>query len=450
MSPGVPNDGAGLPAGPATTGRHPLTALLPYVAVLAGLAVPVLFILARVLGRNIPQPALETDFAAGVVWAFVLGIALVLAPFPSEDKKPLVVLWLCKSLVTLGFMLFYEYSYGLDSYMYYGESLGDIPPVQHVSMGQGTELIKLLSWYHNRIMPGSYHALKVSYAFVGLMGIYLFYRAALLYRPRAGTRLLYFFGLFPSMLFWSSVLGKDPVVLFGIGAYAFGTIGWGERKRARYLVWLVAGVTVAAAVRTWLAPIMMVPLLVFGFRAVKGVTNRVLLVAGAALVLAASFQTLQQRFALMALDDLYAKTQQLAGGWGGGSGQDIDVKFTSIGGMLAFLPQGVFTALFRPLPGEVLNPFGLLAGLENLFLLGLVARALRRMTRRRLSPPVVQWMLAYVICWASVYGFVAGNLGSAVRFKMQVLPALLAVLLLVGSAVPDESHDLVEDPRPLA
>ena len=43
---------------------------------------------------------------------------------------------------------------------------------------------------------------------------------------------------------------------------------------------------------------MMVPLLVFGFRAVKGVTNRVLLVAGAALVLAASFQTLQQRFAL--------------------------------------------------------------------------------------------------------------------------------------------------------
>jgi hypothetical protein len=428
-----PSDATQMEAQDVGMGRDRRHRLLPFIAVLAGLSAPVLLGIARLLGRNIPQPSLEPDYVTGVVWAFALGVAILVAPLPREDKRPLLVLWLCKCLVTLGFMLFYEYSYGLDSYMYFATSLGDISPVEHFSMGQGTELIQLLSWYQNRVFPDSYHALKVTYAFVGLIGIYLCYRAAVFYAPKVGTRLLYFFGLFPSILFWSSVLGKDPVVLFGIGAYAFGTMGWSRHHKLRYLVWLVAGVTVAAAIRIWLAPILMAPLLVFGFRAVKGVTNRLLVIAVASLVIVVSFKSIQDRFALMALADLYAKTQQLAEGWGGGSGQEIDVKFTSIGSMIAFLPQGVFTALFRPLPGEVMNAFGLLAGLENLFLLGLVARALRRLTWRRLTPPVVQWMLLYVVCWATLYGFVAGNLGSAVRFKMQVLPALLSLLLVVGA-----------------
>ncbi|MDQ3606039.1 MAG: hypothetical protein M3418_07635, partial [Gemmatimonadota bacterium] len=106
-----------------------------------------------------------------------------------------------------------------------------------------------------------------------------------------------------------------------------------------------------------------------------------------------------------------------------------DVQFTSIGGMLAFLPIGAFRALFRPLPGEVMNPFGILAGFENLFLLALGALAFWRARLRRLGEPLVQWALLLILIWAAFYGFVSSNLGAAVRFKLQILPVLLLLLL---------------------
>ena len=93
----------------------------------------------------------------------------------------------------------------------------------------------------------------------------------------------------------------------------------------------------------------------------------------------------------------------------------------------------MFTALFRPLPGEVLNPFGWLAGFENAVLLALCGRAVLRTRFRELRDPIVLWAVSFVIVWAIVYGFASyQNLGTAVRFKLQVLPILLGLLFYFG------------------
>ncbi len=100
---------------------------------------------------------------------------------------------------------------------------------------------------------------------------------------------------------------------------------------------------------------------------------------------------------------------------------------------LKFLPVGFFTALFRPLPGEVMNPFGMLAGLENLLLLGLLWRAIRAWTREVWRDELVVWFLSYVVVWGILYAFISPqNLGAAVRFKVQALPQLLFLLVYVG------------------
>ena len=82
-----------------------------------------------------------------------------------------------------------------------------------------------LAWYHNLLVPDSYHALKVSCSLLGLAGVYGFFRAARIVQPDVSTNWLYLLGLFPSILFWSSILGKDPIVFFGLGFYAWGVAG---------------------------------------------------------------------------------------------------------------------------------------------------------------------------------------------------------------------------------
>lgn len=403
---------------------------------LVGLVVPGFMALVALLGRNIPQPAIGMDYLVGLLWGAVLGILILFWPIPARDKRALLVLWGAKCFVTLGFMLFYEYTYGLDSYLYFKESTRPVRPSAAVNAnlaGGGTELMATLAWYHNRVFPDSFHALKVSCSMLGLIAVYLFYRAAGIVRPFRTPRLLYFVGLFPSVLFWSSVLGKDPLVLLAISLYAFGTVGLTVRRRPGYIVPLAVGVFIASAVRTWLGPILLLPLVWVGVRRIPGVLRKTAFLGVLALALTVAIGRFQERLAIRAWQDIYSVTESLAEGWEGGSAEKVEVEFNSIGSMLAFLPAGTFRALFRPLPGEVMNPFGILAGLENLFLLALVALAFWRARLSRLREPLVQWAILLIAAWAGVYGFVSSNLGAAVRFKLQVLPIMLILLLYMSA-----------------
>ena len=97
--------------------------------------------------------------------------------------------------------------------------------------------------------------------------------------------------------------------------------------------------------------------------------------------------------------------------------------------MIAFMPLGSFTALFRPLPFEVLNPFGMLAGAENAYILSLIVIGLIRNGFGWIRQPILLWAVSVVVVWATVYGFASyQNLGTAFRFRAQVAP----ILLLLG------------------
>jgi hypothetical protein len=133
------------------------------------------------------------------------------------------------------------------------------------------------------------------------------------------------------------------------------------------------------------------------------------------------------------IGDLLSRVNVVSRSWAkGGTGQ-TPPEFNSVWAVLAFLPLGIFTALFRPLLGEVPSAFGVLAGLESLALLGWVAFAALRTSRHRLAEPPVLWGILFIALWASVYAFLSyQNLGSGFRFRMQILPVGLLVLANLG------------------
>lgn len=373
---------------------------------------------------------MASDYAVGVIAAFVLLALIYFWPVPAAHRRALFFLWLLRLGVTLGAMLPYEAYYSLDAAMYYltGTALNE--PLALLQFGEGTQNIQALVGLLSNITE-SYSALKVAFSYVGLIAVYIFFRTASVCLGQDKIVALYALGLFPSLLFWSSILGKDPIVLLGISIYSYGVAGLIVRQKMSMLAYVVIGLLIASSIRIWLGVIFATPLIVT--YVMSGRTSALTKLVFLLIAIPGFLITLQgfsAEFNLETTRDLITRTDQISTAWAqGGSAQQIDGGFSSIPSMIAFMPIGAFTALFRPLPFEVPNVFGLLAGLENAFMLVLFVVALMRRGFGWLRQPVLLWALTTLLVWGAVYGFASyQNLGSAFRFRVQVVP----ILLLLG------------------
>lgn len=385
-----------------------------------------------VLGRNIPQPDIVSDYVHGWIWA--LGFAALICMLPLEDRMPLLHVWLVKIAVDLGAMLIYEWHYGLDAYRYFWWGVwgqhGSLLPV----LGNGTETIMRFSALLAFFTGPSYHAMKVIYSFIGLWGCFCFYRAACHYMGRRDHRLLYIVSFVPSILFWSSILGKDPVMFFGAGLYTLGAIGWLRSNRMGYAVLLAGGVAVAIFVREWYGVIMIAPLFFVVAPRLRHPFQRILSFAIGLGGMVYAFSIFRHQFFRKGISSVLPNINSTVSNLAYGGSSNSFHGFHSFGSMVLFWPWGVFTALFRPLPFDVHNAFMALAAIEGTTLLVLVISAIRHRKVVQLRDPVIAWALTYLLCWSLLYGFVGyANLGMEVRERLEAMPILVLLALLFGT-----------------
>ncbi|MGH7417517.1 MAG: hypothetical protein ACREKB_07065, partial [Candidatus Rokuibacteriota bacterium] len=146
----------------------------------------------RGLGRHIPEADVVADYTTAIAWAGVLAASLLLWPVRSSDRRALLVLWAAKILVTLVLMLFYESRYdSLDAYNYLRQAAPGAFRWSGFEIGNGTSNITHLVWLHSQVLPHAYHLIKVSFAMIGLVGIYLLSRAWVVFIGRDHPAALY-------------------------------------------------------------------------------------------------------------------------------------------------------------------------------------------------------------------------------------------------------------------
>jgi hypothetical protein len=437
------------------TARHWRHSVMVLLFAGTGALVLLLVDLVPALGQHIPQDDVASDYRVGFFWAVALWLSLLVWPVRNADKHALLWVWLIKMVVVLGAMLLVESHYELlDAYEYFGAPQREGFRRPAFAFGDGTGTVISLSWLHQQIIPDSYHAMKVSFAMVGLIGLYVFYRAVVRFLGREDIRALYLLALCPSILFWSSIVGKDPVIVLGISLYVYGVVGIythraPDLKRLAYGVSVAGGVALASLIRLWLGPILLAPLAVFLLFAVRNVFARIVVVMAVVGAFSHTISLTSDAFDIETSEDLVERTDHISHAWatgsasGGGSSLSV-MRFQDPWSMVKFAPLGAFTALFRPLPGEVLNPLGLLAGLENLVLLALLLRAIKRVRWRDIRQPPILWASTLILVWSVVYGFASTqNLGTAVRWKLQVLPLLVALLCYLGRRRPREAASVL-------
>lgn len=419
----------------------------------------------QALGVRIGQPEVELDYVVGLLWwgVFALGILLL----GGDSRRMLIIAWIGKFFVILVFMLFYEQSYGLDAYTYYevaetGEHWiyrevdfreDKIPRLKAIytmntghiikdpyiepesSFGTlGTENTIRFAMLISSLTGPFYHGMKVAFALLGLLGVWAFYRAVVVALGRPCPGVFYLLAFFPSIMFWSSIVGKDPLLFFFLGVYAYGGVLWFSKGRPIALWWLMIGLCGCYMLRPWIS------LMAGGVLFIATVLGRV--------------RAWQAGLSLAMLPILFLVTSSLMGQWMGGLSLRQDILLDTVGALAQGYqdrgsgaqgidltsreaiaenyPLAMFSGIFRPLPFDVRNPFTALAAIENTAVLLLSLVALIRFRLSFLRDPLVLWPLLFTLAWTAMYGFIVlMNFGAGVRFKLQMWPFFLMLLVVL-------------------
>ena len=375
-------------------------------------------------------------------YEFFLGlltfIALTFVVFLTMRDKRLLYIWIIKGfVVTLVFMLFYEHYYhGMDTYYYAMRAL-----IRHFPAinGTGTQNVASINSYFTLLVGKSFYSLKVFNAFIGFMGLLYLYKTYEYIMQKSGLkiddRFIYIFFLFPSVLFWSSILGKDPLNLFFIGMFAYAFIHIIDAVKIRYVVMITVAMWGVSYIRSWWPAIMMTSIFLYYLK-INSIKNFLLFLLVLPVFVVIALGLLKSQ-GIASFNDAFMKMTETAAnlsGTGTALGSSVSVHaINGIGDYLLFYIPNLFTSLFRPMPWDIRNPFTAMAAVENVILLYLAYKYIFKHWKEIYRNKYLKFYILFIFSWSLLYVIISPtNLGIAVRFKLQVLPAML---ILIGVAI---------------
>jgi hypothetical protein len=275
--------------------------------------------------------------------------------------------------------------------------------------------------------------LFVAFAILPLAASYLYYRAFIAAFPD-GDR--WFFGLLvvlsPSLLFWSSFVGKDSIIQCFIALTCFGFVKFTQRHGFGDALVCAAGLAGILAIRAHVAAILAIAMTfpyVMESRAstTRKATKKVILIP---LMLGATFFLLTQARNLL-LDTPGANTR--GGNETVTAFQEANVvtKNSQVGG--SAFNKGTSLAvrivespllMFRPFPWEIHNWLALASAIEALgwMILCYIRRHEILWTLRHWRDPYVGFLLVYIVVFSITFGATISNFGLLARQRIMMMP----------------------------
>jgi len=362
-------------------------------------------------------------------YLFSLFIATIVAVALPLFKARLIFIWhwLFKLSIIFFIALFFENNYDfIDSFLYF-ETAVNYPSHSFVLMNATHNVSTVLSYLFDFI-PSSYRAGSVFFSLIGMLGLYLFWRASRIFSDKISTSLLVLLLFFPSLAFWSSFIGKEAITLFFIGMYILGiALAYKRGRIISSLALIVSACIGFLYFRFWLIPIF-TSACILTFLFFKDIQPRKKIVFLSILTILCIGGTMASMnfFHITTIADILNLIIAYYQDWAhGGSAQYITID--SWISLISSVPLFMLTALFRPLIFEKGSLFFMLAGIENTLLLMSFIVAIGFIVKKRLwNDFVVQFSFFHILIFSIVYGPISySNLGTAERFKMQILPFLL-------------------------
>ncbi|NNE73153.1 MAG: hypothetical protein HKN26_05770 [Acidimicrobiales bacterium] len=378
--------------------------------------------------------------------------ALLVLMFPivrrieqSETRFDLgALLWF--ALATKFAATYFRFLGGVDSVVYDREGTrlaasfrdGDF----WVSTGRdipGTGTIRYLTGLVHLLTNSSYVGTFLVYSLLGFLGSVMSYRAFVRAVPEGNhRRYALILLLWPSMLFWPSSIGKESVVMFGIGAFSLGAARILRRDRGAMLQ-LAAGLFVMGMVRPHVALIAVtavVVALIVRARVTPSLSASIGKAAAIVVLVAVGGYMASATEDLLGLEGLSVEqalsrtTEQTSQGSGAFDATNVD--------SIVQYPMAVVTVLFRPFLHEAPNGLAQISSLESMALLTILLLAARRLAaniRFARREPYMAFAVAYILVFCYLFAAI-GNFGILTRQRVQVLPFVLVLVALPLTSRP--------------
>ncbi len=410
--------------------------------------------------------------AQSVILVPLAGIAaLVLAwrGLDARERRFVSWAWLAHVAATFGLVVYHEYIFmggDMDLYTGYGRDVARLmrfdlaryaPEALNLTLqretvfpfsvlleGTSTASMMGLTSFAMLLFGDSIFAVCLVFSFFAFLGSVSMYKAVR-FKLTAVERVPVLIGvlLVPSVVFWSSGIVKEAVVLGGLGTVLKAISDTLVRRRMLAIVTMAPSVALIALIK----PYVFVPLVLgFGawFYAGRGqklsLGYKLLGIAIAAagmMVVAAQFPA----YSFDRVGETIAHTQQnfVQANQGAGSGiqiGDVDTaaEEQTLARSLKWAPLGLLNALARPMLFDIRNVTLAIAALEMTALIWAVLSLLRRHGVRRVireisSEPPFLFSAVFVLALGISVGLATGNLGTLSRYRVPMMPMYVATVL---------------------
>ncbi len=301
----------------------------------------------------------------------------------------------------------------------------------HMEQYYSTPLVQLLTAIFYAFTGPTLVGAFVFWAWLGLLGMLFFYKAFTVAFPSGDKRLFsLLILLYPSMVLWTSSLGKDALVAFSLGVMAYGAAMLMQRSTIQGGLMTASGLTGVLFIRPHIAAIAGVALaagyLVRPVRA--GLMTPVIRAAGAVIFAVLALLVVRTSASFIALEDLsgegvlgFIETRQV------GTERGAAVIQRGIPTNPVAFVDGVVTVFFRPYPWEAHNLFAQISAAEGVLLAILLVwrwRSVIASVADARRDTFLMMSVVYVLLFAFLFSAVS-NFAIIARQRHQLLPFIL-------------------------
>ena len=273
--------------------------------------------------------------------------------------------------------------------------------------------------------------------FLSLVGWVLLTNAIMKFAPQVNAVFALPVLLLPSVLFWTSGVMKEPVLVLGLGVFISGLLRFETGNRPRAMAMLITGAFIIIMIKFFVL-VCLAPA-VFAFLVLRQNQNTLSIVLKYAMVNAVLlFMAFNMHLLIPKLDlqqmlvNKQTHSVKEASYFKAGSRIDIPALDNSAASIVETAPVGIWNTITRPYLWEGKNIMMLASAVENvligLFIIGCIAFSDFKNFR--------QWnlflfLLNFALAYFALIGICTPVLGNLVRYRAPLLPVFLFAFILI-------------------
>jgi hypothetical protein len=320
----------------------------------------------------------------------------------------------------------------------------------------GTGFLKMITGILYSIVGSSKLGGFMVFSWLGFIGLLLCWRAFRRAVPTGDSRRYALLVLFlPSLLYWSSALGKDAWAVMGLGICSYGVARVMTQKRASGLLVLAAGLAAVVMVRPHVALTVGSGLVLAALLYKPSKTsplNPIVRVLTFAILLGLMLVLISQTEQFLGVETLNQETVNASLANAEGRTIEAGSVFTPVTVNTPLdMPYATVTVLFRPFPWEAHNSQTVLTAVESLFLVVLTIRGWRRLRsipRSLRREPYTAYSLGIMLTFVFAFSSFS-NFGILARQRCQVMPFFLVLICLEQYRRKDPARPSGKEPGDL-